>query len=238
MANSRICVVDGCGKPHEARGYCQGHYVRWKTHGDPLHGGVALVKRRAICSVDGCNRKHVAQGYCGGHYQRFRSAGNAGSADIRPYGEALQWLVDHANYQGSECLIWPFSRNDMGYAQLNIGGRPERGHRRMCIIVNGPAPFRNANACHKCGNGHLGCVHPGHLYWGTQKQNQQDMVDHGRSNRGKLSPLSEADVLAICAALAHGDSQSKIARQYSVSPSTISSIANGTNWGWLTGRGS
>lgn len=30
------CTIDGCDKPHEARGWCQMHYGRWRTHGDPL----------------------------------------------------------------------------------------------------------------------------------------------------------------------------------------------------------
>lgn len=189
-----------------------------------------------ICAVDGCNNRHVAKGYCGAHYQRLRTTGKTGSPKIRPHGEAEQWLVSHAAHAGEECLIWPFSRNDKGYAQINFRGKIERVHRRMCIIVNGPPPFRGANACHTCGNGKHGCVHPEHLYWGTQKQNAQDTINHGRSNRGKLSPLSRKDVLDICSQLDQGHRQSDLARQYNVSPGTISNIARGVNWGWLTGR--
>lgn len=36
MAKSRICSVNGCGKPHKARGYCRVHYYQWRQHGDPL----------------------------------------------------------------------------------------------------------------------------------------------------------------------------------------------------------
>lgn len=32
---SRICSIDGCGKPRRARGWCQGHYSRWRRHGHP-----------------------------------------------------------------------------------------------------------------------------------------------------------------------------------------------------------
>lgn len=34
----RLCSMDGCGKPHEARGWCHAHYTRWRLHGDPLAG--------------------------------------------------------------------------------------------------------------------------------------------------------------------------------------------------------
>ena len=29
------CTVRGCDRPHVARGYCNTHYHRWLTHGDP-----------------------------------------------------------------------------------------------------------------------------------------------------------------------------------------------------------
>lgn len=29
------CSVEGCERPHEARGWCKGHYHRWQRHGDP-----------------------------------------------------------------------------------------------------------------------------------------------------------------------------------------------------------
>jgi hypothetical protein len=38
MADSRLCSIDGCGKPHDAGGYCRPHYYRLKRYGDPLRG--------------------------------------------------------------------------------------------------------------------------------------------------------------------------------------------------------
>lgn len=32
---SRVCLVDGCGLPHLAKGFCSKHYERWRKHGDP-----------------------------------------------------------------------------------------------------------------------------------------------------------------------------------------------------------
>ena len=39
MATSRICSVDGCGKPPKARGWCNAHWLRWSKYGDPAGGG-------------------------------------------------------------------------------------------------------------------------------------------------------------------------------------------------------
>lgn len=30
----RICEIAGCGRTHHARGWCIGHYVRWRDTGD------------------------------------------------------------------------------------------------------------------------------------------------------------------------------------------------------------
>ena len=32
----RVCVIDGCGRAHMARGWCNTHYERWRLNGDPL----------------------------------------------------------------------------------------------------------------------------------------------------------------------------------------------------------
>jgi hypothetical protein len=33
--SERICSIPGCGRPHYARGWCNMHWHRWCTHGDP-----------------------------------------------------------------------------------------------------------------------------------------------------------------------------------------------------------
>jgi hypothetical protein len=38
MANSRICSVQDCGKPHYCKGFCNAHYRRMVRNGDPLKG--------------------------------------------------------------------------------------------------------------------------------------------------------------------------------------------------------
>lgn len=32
---TRVCSIAGCGKKHEARGWCSMHYGRWRRHGGP-----------------------------------------------------------------------------------------------------------------------------------------------------------------------------------------------------------
>lgn len=40
----RLCEIDGCTKPHTARGWCVTHYGYWQRTGDPLR---AVLPRRA-----------------------------------------------------------------------------------------------------------------------------------------------------------------------------------------------
>ena len=34
--SKRICIIDGCGKPHDSKGYCHPHYNKWKRTGSPI----------------------------------------------------------------------------------------------------------------------------------------------------------------------------------------------------------
>lgn len=59
MANSRICSIDGCGKPVLARGWCGMHYRRWSRNGDiatrkrPGNGDAQDYFRRHVLTYDG-----------------------------------------------------------------------------------------------------------------------------------------------------------------------------------------
>lgn len=34
----KVCSLDVCGNKHEAKGYCNKHYMKWRKWGDPLGG--------------------------------------------------------------------------------------------------------------------------------------------------------------------------------------------------------
>lgn len=42
---SGLCSIEGCAKPAAARGWCNGHYIRWRRSGDPL--GSATFREEA-----------------------------------------------------------------------------------------------------------------------------------------------------------------------------------------------
>lgn len=73
--NARVCVVEGCDRPHDARGYCRAHGARLARYGDPLAGG-KFRGQEYFCSIEGCGRPEVSRGWCETHYSRWRAHGD------------------------------------------------------------------------------------------------------------------------------------------------------------------
>ncbi len=85
------CLVADC--PTDKRllkGYCQLHYRRFKTTGDPLKtiNDVKRENKPTDCLVDDCSAIPYAVGYCHNHYRRLRNYGDPLATDLstRPYG--------------------------------------------------------------------------------------------------------------------------------------------------------
>jgi hypothetical protein len=63
----RVCAIEGCERPHSARGWCKGHYKRWWTTGDPgpaefpgrviQHGTDSMYVNRR-CRCEACKEAH------------------------------------------------------------------------------------------------------------------------------------------------------------------------------------
>lgn len=72
------CSVEGCPNPAHARGWCNMHYVRWSTRGDP---GPAEPERVAtyagtLCAVPDCQTQARRNGLCDKHEARRKRTGN------------------------------------------------------------------------------------------------------------------------------------------------------------------
>lgn len=192
------------------------------------------------CSVETCDRETYRNGYCLAHNARLMRNGDVmASKPIQARaknGEPLKWLMEHVNHGGDECLIWPFYRDDKGYAAIVWDGMSRTAARLMCAEAHGKPPQPDMESAHSCGQGHEGCIHPGHLRWATKKENGEDKSAHGRSLRGEksyLAKLTEDQVLAVKRRLAAGERQSEIAADLGVSHQLISAINTGHCWSWL-----
>jgi hypothetical protein len=141
----------------------------------------------------------------------------------RGEGETAQWLFDRVNYDGDECLIWPFS-TVRGYGNFGFEGEQHYAHRFMCGLVNGPPPSPEHHAAHSCNRGEEGCVHPKHLDWKTPSQNQLDKREAGTLYKGgRKRKLKPADVITI-RSLKGIETHDAIASRFGVSRRTIGAI--------------
>lgn len=189
-----------------------------------------------MCSVASCDRDAVAKGFCKLHWHRNRRYGDP-VAGFYQEGEGPDWLAEHVHHQGDECLIWPFGRNGRGYGAVGQDGDRVGAHRAMCILAHGQPPTPEHHAAHSCGNGHLGCVHPGHLSWRTPAENQQDRLKHGTSSRGTgnaCAKINESQVREIRRRLASGETNVSIAEDYDLTHYAVSAIKRRKTWAWLT----
>lgn len=135
------------------------------------------------CSVDGCSDQSIKKGLCNRHYLRKWRHGSptAGGTDKKAAQKMLSYLL---GYDGDDCIKWPYATVS-GYGQIRMGGKAQLVTRIICQKAYGDPPTQKHEAAHSCGNGHLGCSNKSHLRWATRQENRQDMIDHGRSNKGK-----------------------------------------------------
>lgn len=126
-----------------------------------------------------------------------------------------------------------------GYVRMRYNGKHDRLFRVLYQQKYGEIP-KGLVLRHLCNN--AWCVNVEHLKVGTQKENYQDMIDCGRSPKGKRNlkisgeknnnhKLSEKQVEEIYLSKLSLKTLSKI---YGVSTSNISYIKNKKQWQWLT----
>lgn len=75
MGMEKVCSVSTCDRIITARGWCSGHYDRWRRTGE-IQPEVPLPQRRpqGTCS---CGRPAYARGWCAAHYRRHLRGGDA-----------------------------------------------------------------------------------------------------------------------------------------------------------------
>lgn len=188
-----------------------------------------------ICSVDGCQKQTCAKGLCQAHYRAFRKYGDPLLGKKIPQRGKPREFLEKNIFPGvdtDECILWPFSKDGSGAGIIFFNGRKWGAHRFVCLKMHGPAPTSRHYACHECGNGHLGCVNPNHLYWGTPSENQLDRRKHGTSFNGDGCPhakLTWANVEYVRRTAGRKD-RKLVARELGVSPTTIRNIIDRKTW--------
>ena len=90
---SKVCAIDGCGRPIRRNGLCPKHDQEAKRR----EMGIPVWHPRGYCKVEGCKDIQHARGYCSNHYQiekrngsiEFRKRQSNGSGYIDTHGYVL-----------------------------------------------------------------------------------------------------------------------------------------------------
>jgi predicted XRE-type DNA-binding protein len=148
--------------------------------------------------------------------------------------------------ESGDCWEWLGARQSNGYGFLHAGPlyhtgqRWVKAHRLSWEMHNGEELPADACVLHTCDN--PGCVHPGHLYVGTRKDNAQDRAERKRGKEHRQqgenndnAKLTEAQVRAIIGELQKlpRRSQTSIATEFGVNQQQVSRIMHRKNWAHL-----
>lgn len=127
-----------------------------------------------------------------------------------------------------------------GYVRIKYNGKHERLFRVLYTLKYNKEIPKGMVLRHLCNN--AWCVNPEHLKIGTHKENAQDMVNCGRSTKGKnninswgekshLHKLTEQQVKEIYLS---NLGYKKLSKLYNVSATNIRNIKKKMRWVWLT----
>lgn len=228
------CTGKECPRGHISNRYTSNgkciscHYEIRKS--DNYHG--------VQCLADGCTKRREQKGYCPKHYAMWKKHGDPLTPPSRVKGAGVEWLENHKNYDGDDCLIWPFGsagiRKDgsPGYGQAVVDGENIGAHVLMCKLAHGERPPDKPLAAHTCGKGHLGCVSPKHLKWATYAENTADCINHGTFARGETSPNAKltVDDIRTIRNLKGRVPTRKVAEQFGIGSSQVKRIMNRETW--------
>lgn len=188
----------------------------------------------AFCSFPGCDNPpspKASKGLCNSHYWQLHKGRPLTPLSYRR-NVRLPWMEQHVDYEGDDCLIWPFSRNKDGRPQVKISGKTKMAARVMCEMAHGKPPSPGLEAAHSCGKGNEGCVNPNHLRWATPVENAADKVLHGTQVRGERcwnAKLRETTVRAI-KELSHTVSVPALADLFGIEREHARRIVRGERW--------
>ena len=130
------------------------------------------------------------------------------------------------------CWLWTGKPDRHGYGRFWLKPKDYLAHRVMISLSEGNSELQVRHLCNKSI-----CVNPGHLRYGTSKEDSQDQRDAGTWAHGSTngwSKLTETDIPVI-RKLCKSYSQNYVAKLFGVQQSTISVIVTSTNWSHVTG---
>ena len=114
-----------------------------------------------------------------------------------------------------------------GHMSVDIRRRKRLVHHLVLEAFVGPRPMKKE--CRHL-NGMPGDNRLSNLVWGTRRENIDDRVLHGISNRNKGKKITPKQAISIKAST---DTQRNIAKKYGIAQATVSQIKTGVRWKFL-----
>ena len=137
-----------------------------------------------------------------------------------------EWMRGQTGFNSDQCLYFPHSfLGREAAAKYNF--KVMRAARVMLLLTQGlPADKGHALATHLCGCGHLSCVNPKHLRWGSQRDNSTDLSAHS----GRSVPIEGMDQATVEAIRASGKLVNVLALEYGLPAGVVSAIKLNKQW--------
>ena len=137
----------------------------------------------------------------------------------------------------NDCLIYIGCKDKDGYGLPRVGKKHIRAHRIAWFLAYGKIP-EGLCVLHKCDN--TSCVNPKHLFLGSDRDNNKDMINkqrnaYGEKNGGsKLTENQVLDILNIVKSNGrHRNLATNLSKIYKIDSHTIRNIITGRNWKYL-----
>lgn len=186
---------------------------------------------RPECTIPGCGLPHKGYGFCVRHYYKFKEYGDPLATGQRaPRGDLKAFLDRAIAYEGDECTIWPYVKNNKGYGIYQDNGVGITANRYVCERAHGVPPTPKHESAHSCRN--TDCITPRHLSWKTRTGNMADQLRDGTRVRGEKqggSKLTAEKVRAI-RLIGYRETNQELADKFGVSHSQISNVLRRKHW--------
>lgn len=176
---------------------------------------------------------------CKAHYTRFRLYGDPNIRKTAPANSTPWEKILFTGWDEVEgpletpCWEWRGRASDTEYGRVMYKGKGLVVTRVVMERETRSKIPRGLVVRHKCDN--PPCINPEHLELGTVSQNAIDMVERGRANppvgeKNGMRILTEREAKDLRDRWDSGESGSKLAREFGVSPSTVSMIGRRLRW--------
>jgi DNA-binding transcriptional regulator YiaG len=120
-----------------------------------------------------------------------------------------------------DCWFWKLAPCGDGYGVFRAGKLQIKAHRLAYLLWYGEVPAKML--AHSCDE--KLCCNPDHLSPSTAKQNYREVLERGLDCVAKLNYEKVRELRRRS-----GESRASLAREYGVSPATVSSAISGRTW--------